>query len=482
MKSEVSVLEGARIFPLLATLTLGIIIWFIPVPSGLKVEAWHLFAIFLSTIVGIILKVLPIGAVAIIGIAVVAITGVLDPNSTKGAVKLALSGFSNHVIWLIVLAFFIARGFIKTGLGSRIAYIFVRAFGKKTLGLSYSLLGADLILAPAVPSNTARGGGIIYPILRSLSESFGSLPDGKTNRKIGSFLILSAFQGNIITSAMFMTAMAANPLAVKLAGDLGVEITWTGWALAALVPGIIALVVIPYFIYKIFPPQIKETLNAPKIANEKLKEMGSIKIQEYIMLATFVMLLVMWIFGKSLGINGTAAALTGLGILLVTGVLTWGDVKKETGAWDTLVWFSALVMMATYLNKLGFISWFSGNVQGVVGDMSWYIAFPVLITVYVYVHYFFASATAQVAAMYAAFLSLGIAVGVPPMLMALSLAFMSNIYATMTHYGTGPAPVFFGSGYVELKDWWRIGFYISVIQMFIWLGIGGVWWKVLGIW
>ena len=474
-------LDGARLIPLLITLSIGVALWVMPVPEGLRVEAWHLFAIFLSTILGIILKVMPMGAVAFIGIATVALTGVLDPTSSQKAVKLALSGFSNHVIWLIVFAFFIARGFIKTGLGSRIAYLLIKVLGKKTLGLSYGLLGADLLLAPAIPSTTARGGGIIYPILRSLAESYHSRPDGKTERKIGAFLVLSAFHGNIITSAMFMTAMAANPLAVKLAGEMGLRITWASWAIAALVPGIIALIFIPLFIYTIYPPQIKETPNAAFKAHEKLLEMGRIRLEEWIMLIAFTLLLVLWIYGPHLGINSTAAAMVGLSVLLISGVLSWEDIKSEKEAWDTLSWFAALVMMATFLNSMGFIDWFTFNVKVMIGEIPWTTAFPLLLILYVYVHYFFASSTAQVAAMYGAFLSLGIALGVPGMLMALSLGFASSFYACMTHYGTGPAPVFFGSGYVDIKSWWTIGFFISILHFIIWVGIGGLWWKILGI-
>lgn len=474
-------LQGARPISFLITIAIGMALWISPAPDGLGIQAWHLFAIFFSTIIGIIFKVLPMGAVSILGITVVAITGVLDTTSSQTAITLAFSGFNNPILWLIVLAFFIARGFIKTGLGRRIAYLFIKVLGRKTLGLSYGLLGADLVLAPAVPSNTARGGGIIYPILRSLAESYGSMPDGKSERKIGSFLILSAFQGNIITSAMFMTAMSANPLAVKIAGDMGIHISWSMWSLAALVPGCIALVIIPLFIYYIYPPEIKETLHASKLATDELTKMGRVTLAEWIMLGTFTLLLVLWIFGDYLNLNSTAGAMVGLAMLLISGVLTWDDIKVEKDAWDTLIWFSTLVMMATFLEQMGFGLWFSDAVKVTIGTLPWTLAFPLLLVIYVYVHYFFASSTAQVMAMYAAFLVLGIALGVPGALMALSLGFASNIYGCMTHYGTGPAPVFFGSGYVDIKSWWSIGFYISIIHLVVWFGIGSLWWKVLGI-
>jgi divalent anion:Na+ symporter, DASS family len=460
----------------LIPLAIGAIIWFLPPPEGVEQNAWQLFAIFVATIAGIIAKPLPMGAVAMIGIMMTAATNTLGIGP-------ALSGFGNSVIWLIVVAFFISRGFIKTGLGARIAYLFMAVLGKKSLGLSYGLVASDLVLAPAIPSNTARAGGVVFPILVSIAKAYGSNADDGTNRKLGAFLTKAAFQGTIITSAMFLTAMAANPLAAELAGAQGVEITWGGWAIAALVPGIISLILIPLLIYKVYPPEITETPAAAQIAKDKLAEMGKMKTSEWIMLATFFLLLSLWIFGPNqLGMNATTAALVGLAVLLFTTVLNWNDVLNERGAWDTLVWFAALVMMATQLNTLGLIPWFSERMGDVVGGYNWVVAFLILSLVYFYSHYFFASNTAHVSAMYAPFLAVAIVVGTPPLLAALVLAFFSNLFSSMTHYGTGPAPVLFGSGYVPMADWWRIGFLISVVNIVIWLGIGGVWWKILGLW
>jgi DASS family divalent anion:Na+ symporter len=444
--------------------------------QGDWVKGLHLFAIFVTTILGIILAPLPMGAVAMIGIGITAISGTLS-------IADSLSGFGDVVIWLIVLAFMISRGFIKTGLGARIAYNFMALLGRNTLGLSYGLAATDLVLAPAIPSNAARAGGIIMPIMASLSRAYGSNPGDGTERRIGSFLTLTAYQADIITSAMFLTAMAANPLAQKLAGDLKVNITWTGWAVAAIVPGLISLLFIPWVIYKLYPPEIKETPGAVEIAKAKLAEFGPMKIQEWMMLGVFILLLVLWIFAKQLGgLNATTAALVGLGFLLTLGVLTWEDVKRETAAWDTLVWFAALVMMAGFLNKLGMIPWFSKSIGDMMLGHGWIFAFLVLSLVYFYSHYFFASNTAHVASMYGAFLGVAIALGAPPVLAALVLAYFSNLFASMTHYGCGPAPVLFGTGYVPVGAWWRMGLLISVINIVIWVGIGGAWWKVLGLW
>ena len=409
------------------------------------------------------------------GIAATALTGTLTLSES-------LSGFSHPVIWLIVSAFFISRGFIKTGLGARIAYLFMVAVGRKSLGLGYSMVATDLVLAPAIPSNTARSGGIIFPILTSVAKSYGSDPRDGTARRIGSFLIQTSFQGTVITSAMFLTAMAGNPLAAKLAGDEGVEITWGGWALAAIVPGLVSLAVVPWILYKVYPPEIKETPAATEIARKRLVEMGKLKSSEWTMLGTFCLLLLLWILGGELGIHSTTAAFVGLVVLLLRGALTWEDVLQEKGAWNTLVWFAALVMMATQLNELGLIPWFGETMSSAVTGISWHTAFLILSLVYFYSHYFFASNTAHVSSMYGAFLVVAIAAGTPPMLAALVLGFFSNLFSSMTHYGTGPAPVLFGSGYVEMGVWWKLGALISLVNIIVWLGIGGLWWKFIGVW
>ncbi len=464
-----------RWFRYLVPLTVTSAFWFIPPPAGVDPDGMHLLAIFIGTIVGIILKPLPMGAVAMVGIAASAMTKTLT-------IAEALSGFGNRVIWLIVLAFFISRGFIKTGLGARIAYLFMALLGRKSLGLGYGLVATDLVLAPAIPSNTARAGGVVFPILRSVAEAYGSRPEDGTARRIGTFLTLSAFQGTVITSAMFLTAMAANPLAAELASVQGVEITWTGWALAALVPGALSLVLIPWILFWLCPPEVKETPEARNLAKGELKRLGPVKRSEWIMLGCFALLLGLWIFSGPLGIHTTATAMLGLVVLLVTGVLTWEDVLGEAGAWDTLVWFSALVMMASFLTELGLIPWFSDAVGGLFGGKGWISAFLGLSLVYFYSHYFFASNTAHVSAMYAPFLGVALVVGTPPILAALVLGFFSNLFSSMTHYGTGPAPVFFGAGYVDVGEWWRLGLVVSLANLLIWLGVGGLWWKVLALW
>jgi DASS family divalent anion:Na+ symporter len=267
----------------------------------------------------------------------------------------------------------------------------------------------------------------------------------------------------------------------KFAADQGIDISWGSWALAAMVPGLVGLLVTPLIIRKVLPPALKDTRAASVVAGERLREMGRVSRNEWLMIATFFILLFLWIFGDLVEIEATTTAFIGLGILLLSGVLTWEDVKAEKGAWDTMVWFAALVMMASSLNTLGFIGWFSAWIKSYIATLSWTAAFPIIILVYFYSHYLFASATAHVAAMYAALLSVGVSLGIPPYLLAYMLGFIGSVFGTLTHYGHGPAPVLFGSGYVTVKEWWTVGAILSVAFLLIWMVVGGAWMKVLGL-
>ena len=469
----------------------GLIIWFvIPIPNGVTPEAWHMLALFIATIVAIIGKVLPIGAIAIIAVTLVALTGVTS-ESPKQAIADALSSYSSPLIWLIGIAVMISRGLIKTGLGRRIAYYFISIFGKKTVGVAYSLAAAELMIAPITPSNTARGGGIIHPIMKSIAQSFHSTPEEGTQNKIGRYLAMVNYHANPITSGMFVTATAPNPLVVDLvnkATGSEIQLSWTTWAVAMFVPGLLCLLLMPLVIYLIYPPDVKVTPDAKKFAKDNLTEMGQVSTQEKIMLGVFALMLLLWanipalIFGEQLSVDATTTAFIGLTTLILTGVLTWDDVLKEKSAWDTIVWFGALIMMAAYLNKLGLVGWFSSNIETMIGavGVSWIGAVVILTLVYLYIHYFFASTTAHITALFAAFYAVGLSLGAPPMLYALILAAAGNIMMTLTHYATGTAPVIFNSGYVTLGEWWSIGAIMSVVNLVVWIGAGLIWWKLLG--
>lgn len=475
-----------RWLPLIIIVIIAASLWFfVSPPSGLNPPAWHTAIVFVSCIAAIVANVLPIGAIGIIGITIYGVTFAGGDETAKASIQTALSELDSALIWLIVCAFLVARGFIKTGFGRRIALMMIRLLGKRSLGLAYGLAIADTILAPGMPSNTARCGGVIYPIANSLARSYESYPNDPSSKKLGSFLITCIGNVNDITSALFLTAFTGNLLAVSLAKQMGADITWTSWFIAAVVPCAIGLLLVPLWIYIVNPPQIKKTPEAPQMAKEQLAEMGKMSYGEWVMLGTVVALLVMWIFGSQLNINSTAAAMIGLCILLLSSVLTWDDVKAEKGAWDTLIWFAALLMMATQLKVLGFTDWFGGvvseNLQNWVGGMHWMIILLALNAIYLYTHYFFASGNAQIAALYTVFLGVAVSLGVPLMVAAFMLAFTSNLYCSLTQYTHARGPILFGSGYVETGVWWRTGFLNTLLTQLIFFTAGLAWWKLIGL-
>ncbi|CAC0099166.1 Putative malate transporter YflS [Salmonella enterica subsp. enterica serovar Typhisuis] len=444
--------QGVKWLPFILILVIAAGLWQLTPPSGLSAPAWHSAIIFVATIASIVAKVLPIGAVGIIGITVFALAYAAGDKTASGAITTALSELNSSLIWLIVVAFMIARGFIKTGLGRRIALQMIRLLGKRTLGLAYGLAFADLILSPAMPSNTARC-GVIYPIADSLARSFDSHPEDESRSKIGTFLITCI--GNV--------------------NDV----------IAALLPCLVSFLIVPLLVYWLTRPEIKHTPDAPDLARKELAQMGSMTRGEWLMLATVGVLLVLWIFGSSLGVDATTASFVGLSILLLSGVLTWEDVKSEKGAWDTLIWFAALLMMANQLKKLGFTSWFGNLIGDSIGSTmhgtSWIIILLLLNAAYFYTHYFFASGNAQIAALYAVFLGVGLHLNIPAAPMALMLAFTSSLYCSLTQYTHARGPILFGAGYVPTGVWWRTGFIISLFNQAVFLTVGLAWWKVLGL-
>ncbi|MEW5300313.1 MAG: hypothetical protein WDW36_003252 [Sanguina aurantia] len=453
------------------------IMWVIPPPVGVSMKAWQLLSVFVGTIVGIITTPLPLGAVAILGLGAAMLTKVLTFAE-------AFSAFSSEIPWLIAIAYWLAGGFIKSGLGNRIAYAIVAAFGKTTLGLTYSLVFAEALLSPAIPSVAARAGGIFFPLAKALCLACGSDPEKGTQKKIGAYVMQTCFQTSCVSSAMFITAMAANPLSVNLAASAGIEISWGLWALAGIVPGLVCLVSVPLILYAIFPPEVKDTPDAPMTAKKELDKLGPLSTNEQITAGAFAVTVGLWIFGGSIGVNAVAAATVGLFILLVTNVITWKECLNNNAAWDTLTWFAALIAMAAYLNKFGFIPWFSQTVVKAVSSLGleWQAAFGIVVGLYFYSHYFFASGAAHIGAMYSAFLAVATACGTPPLLAAIALAQLSNLMGCLTTYGIGSAPPYFGAGYVPQADWLKNGFILSVFYLSVWMGIGGAWWKVIGLW
>lgn len=467
----------------LAVLLLGAIIWFLPVPSGLESYishrptsdlhytpqmAWHLFAIFIAAIFAVILKAMPIFTSAILGVSVAVLTGTLTAEQ-------AFSGFAEDWILLIIVAFLIARGVIKSGLGKRIAFLIIRKFGKTSLGLSYSVIAADMFMAPAFPSNTARS-GVLFPIVNALAaDSESKVADG-TRKKLGAYLMMSSMAGLTLSSSLWLTAMAANPAGAKMAKEFGITITYGSWALAASLPVLVLFLLLPWVLLKVYPPEVKETPDAPQIALNALDTMGPVHKNEWIMAAVFIGMVTLWIASSFYPVlNKAAVAFLGLSILMLTNIFTMKDMNNEGQALGTLVWFAILYAMSVYLNQFGLMGWIGDNAATMVEGLSWPMAYVILIVCYVLIHYFFVSQTAQMLALFSVFLGVAIEAGVPPELMALMLLFATNFNAVITPQGSSANVIYIGSGYLEAGEVYRVGGIITLLNTVVFLTVGTVW-------
>lgn len=489
MKSLEKVNFKGFIWPII----IGVILYAItPIrPAGLSVIAWQMFAVFVATIIACITKPLPIGGTAIVGLVVTVLLGltpvksVVDPKTGAVVSTGMLSAFSNSAVWLIAMAFVMARGISKTGLGNRIAFLLIKRFGKKSLGVAYAITGLELVTGALIPSNSARSGGIVWPIVQSISNNYDSKPNDASRKKIGSFLDFMAFHANILSSALFLTGAAPNLIAQQMAAKNGYEMNWMNWFLAGIIPVAIATAIIPILIYKIYPPEIKETPNAESWAEDKLKEMGPMTLPEKIMSGIFIIAVLMWILSGMIKLpqfNSTFVAFLAVALLIVTGVLNIKDVLSETGAWNILLWMSILIFMASKLTELGFIGWFSGTIQHAMKGVSWPIVLAVLVLAMFYSHYLFASQSSHVTALYLPFFAIALATGVPKALAAYMLAFTCAIMASTTHYSNGPASLLASTGYVTQNEWWKMNFLLGLVYLVIFGFAGTFWMKIIGLW
>ena len=470
----------------------GLILWLTPVPqlpAGLELtegadfaSGWKVFAVFAATILCFILRPINMGPAVLLALVILAATGTLGATG-KESFQAAMAGYGNTTVWLVVGAFLIAGAMIRTGLGHRIALNCVSKFGKTTLGLGYATAAAEFILGPAIPSNTARGGGVMAPIVNSLSRTLGSTPESHPKRA-GEYLMLNGSHLNLVTAAMFLTGMAANGLVVEMASKAGegIEFGWMTWLKGSIVPGLASLLLLPWFLFKLLKPELHDTQAAQKEANQQLSKRGNWSIGEKIMLGVFVLMLVLWATGKVHGMHTGVVALIGVVILVLTGTEKWEDITGNKEAWDAMVWLGGMVCMAGLLKEHGFIEWFAETMKGEVSGMGALATGLTLALIYFYSMYGFSMLTGHITAMVAAFLALAISAGVPAMLMVALLAYFSNLCGCLTNYSSGPVVIYSGFGYVPVARWFKIGFLVSLFHLIVWLGVGLPYWKLLGWW
>jgi len=449
------------------------IAWFGGTPEGLKPQVWQLFGIYLATIVGLVLKPFPVPITVLLGVA----TSSILLSNTKDV----LAGYSNTALWLIFAAFALSVAFGKTGLGHRIAYHLVRAFGSTTLRLGYVTAFLDLILSPATPSNTARAAGIVYPINLSIAEAVGSYP-GETAKKAGAYLLQNGYFATKVTSFLFATAMAPNYLALDFITKLtGVSLNWAQWAAAMFVPGFIMLMLIPLIGYMYERPSVKDIDNK-KIAADGLAELGPMKASEKGLIVIALLAITGWILPTfDIKIDATAVAIVAMIATFVCGIISWDDLLKTKAAWNTLIWFGGILGLSSALTKGKFFEWLAKYLEAHMNfGLDPFMMLILISVISVAVRYFFASGTAYISAMLPVFLIVGINAGIDPTLLAFIMIGTNAYGGSVTHYGAAPGPIIFSAGYNNVKDWWTVGLISAVVCLVLNYVIGIPWWKITG--
>ncbi len=485
-----------------ACVLLGAAIWFAPTPESVSDTGWQVLAVFAATIGSFLLRPLPMGPMVLIGMIMLVGTGTVPLQTTYHNADVAaemlagdvradivkeygvLVGYGKGVVWLVVAAFLIAGAVRNTGLGRRIALILVTKLGRSTIGLGYAICGSELLLGPVVPSNTARGGGIIAPIVGSLARALCSEPD-KEPRRAGEYLVLVGAHANLIAAAMFLTGMAANGLVSEVAVDNLESVTsfsWLDWFTAGIVPGLAGMLLLPWFLQKLAPPTLEDVSAARVEAGRQLAELGPWSRAEKVMASVFVLLIVLWCTEFVHHMDSETIALVGVAVLILARALTWKQACANTGAWDALFWLGGLLSMATLLLKHGVIAWFRSGIELQVDGMGPVAVAVVLALIYFYSMYGFSMLTGHITALAGTFFAVAAAAGAAPMLIVPLIAAFSNLCGCTTNYSTGPVVIYFGMGYVPTGRWFKIGFLVSLFHLVIWLGLGMMWWKLLGWW
>jgi len=451
----------------IALVLVAVILWLVSPPDGLTPQAWRLFIVFAAAIASVVTGAFPILTASVLAVAVTVLSGLLTPAK-------AYAGFANATILLIVLAFLVAKAVIKCGLGTRAGHLIVSVFGRSTLGLSYSIFLVDGIIAPAFPSNTARS-GVLFPLAFSLADAAGAKPGDEGRQRLGRFLMFSGIVSLSLSSALWLTAMAANPLGLEIARRFGVQLAFGSWLIAASLPTLIGMIALPPLLYRIIRPEVTATPEAPAAARRALEALGPLSRQEKIVLVAFAGMVALWAAAATLKLDSTAVAFLGLGTFLAAGVLTLEDIAKEGDVLATFIWFAVLFALSSELNEVGFMGYLGQRLAGGMSGWSSAAAGVALVLAYVLLHYLFVSQTAHLLALFGVFLDVGVKLGVPAPLLAFQLLFATNYFSAITPQGSSANLLFAGSGFLSQSDLYRLGGLTTAFNMALYLIVGTPW-------
>ncbi|KAI8967800.1 Sodium/sulfate symporter [Mycotypha africana] len=502
-------------FKLLPSLFLGAIIWFGVQPTDeLTLTAIHLLAVFSSCICALITTSVDISMLVLTGLTLLAVThsfecidhatgdhtecrlcGEVNPltgdlfecQPNKESFEKSLEGFSSSVVWLIFAAFHLGKAVEVTKLGRRISLMMIKAFGKHTLGLAYAIVLSELLLAPFVPSNTARGGGIVLPVVQSIATTLGSTPDH--HPELGSFLTLVGNHANLLSASLYLTGMAANPIVVAKANQLfDIDFGFMTWLQGSIVPAAICAISLPLIIRWSLglntqtPTRGKHARGGDNVvqhAQMELNKMGPVSLKEWQLCFVLVGCLGMWVTSSFTHVDSTLVALLGIVALLHMETITWKDVSSNTSAWDTLFWLGGFVTIAQQLSEAGASSFLGHQISQTI-ERFHLPALPALAIAYFLTTFMFSSLSAHTVAFVGTFLDAGHALGAKPMVLTAFISYFGALGGCMTNFSTGMAAMYYAPGYVPRSKWFIVGAQMALFYLAVYFTVGLSWWSFLG--
>lgn len=366
-------------------------------PQGWRVIPLY-FAVFTGVIVGLILEPVPGAVVAMVGISIIAILSpwlLFSPEQlaqpgfkfTAKSLSWAVSGFLIQLSGLFSPPLCLVRA-MKNRAWTSHRSDSGEKMGHRTLFLGYAVMFSELILAPVTPSNSARGAGIIYPIIRNLPPLYQSQPNDSSSRSIGSYIMWMGIVADCVTSAIFLTAMAPNLLLIGLMKSASnATLSWGDWFLGMLPLSILLVLLVPWLAYVLYPPILKSGDQVPRWAETELQAMGPLCSREKRMLGLMVGALVLWIFGGDY-IDAAMVGYSVVALMLLLRIICWDDIVSNKAAWNVFFWLASLITLATGLNNTGFISWFGKLLAGSLSGYSPTIVMVALIVVFYLLRYF----------------------------------------------------------------------------------------------
>ncbi|KAJ2900588.1 hypothetical protein IWW38_000465 [Coemansia aciculifera] len=507
-KNWVQLVRDSRFVSALPAILVALAVAHLPTPDGLTTTSMRLLGVFAGVVMALLTADYAMSIVLAVALLVLTLTSSFMCTTTDGrhiecdrchsayrgksghwheyqcdpiggSFDVAVSGFSNKVAWLVFSAFHIGKAVEKTRFGRRVSLALMTSMGRSTLGIGYAVCLAELALAPFIPSNTARGGGIVYPIVESIIASLDIDSDGGENAT-GGFLVMVASTANLLSSSLFITGMAGNPIvASKATSIFGIEFGFAEWLIGASVPTLLLLFILPPALRLALRPRVNFAQLSRDIRQQHL-EMGQVSSDELKLCGTLLTCLVLWVGSPYFGIDATVVAYMAIVVLTLLDVLSWDDIIKNYRAWDTFFWLASFITLAEQLSALGVTDWIGNSLSRSLHESSPLACTLTLAMAYFFSMYLFSSISSHVVAFAGPFFAAGNILGCPPKLLTILVALFSSMAGVLTPFSTGSVAIYASRGYISQPRWFMLGLLSAVVIIGVTLSVGMLWWKFLG--